>query len=198
MTSARRRRKEDGGRTLDVFWVPLALSLGLVLLSFLPRVQESALLLQSFWAAAIGLFVWQAILYLKLRKEGEGRSFEVILRKPHYVQAMVQIAVFSYWGYYWRPVYEFAWLLVAQLVFAYAFDMLLSWSRRKKYYLGFGPFPIVFSTNLFLWFRDDWFFLQFLMLGVGFLGKEFVKWQREGRRTHIFNPSAFSLGLFSV
>jgi len=198
MTSARRRRKEEGEQTLDVFWAPLALSLGLVLLSFLPRVQESAILLQSFWAAAIALLLWQAALYLKLSNEGEGRSFEIVLRKPHYIQAMVQIAVFAYWGYYWRPVYDFAWLLVAQLVFAYGFDMLLSWSRRKKYYLGFGPFPIVFSTNLFLWFRDDWFYLQFLMLGVGFLGKEFVKWQREGRKTHIFNPSAFSLGLFSV
>ena len=106
--------------------------------------------------------------------------------------------MFAYWGWYWRPVYDFAWLLVAQLAFAYAFDMLLVWSRRGSYVLGFGPFPIIFSTNLFLWFRDDWFYLQFLMIAVGFLGKEFVRWNREGRRKHIFNPSAFSLGLFSL
>jgi hypothetical protein len=36
------------------------------------------------------------------------------------------------------------------------------------------------------------------MLAVGFLGKEFVRWQRDGKRVHIFNPSAFSLGLFSL
>ena len=30
---------------------------------------------------------------------------------------------------------------------------------RQQYVLGFGPFPIVFSTNLFLWFKDDWFVL---------------------------------------
>jgi hypothetical protein len=95
-------------------------------------------------------------------------------------------------------VYDYAALLVAQLLFAYAFDMLLSWSRRGTYVLGFGPLPIVFSTNLFLWFRDDWFYLQFLLVGVGFMGKEFVRWQREGRNVHIFNPSAFSLGLFSL
>ena len=83
-------------------------------------------------------------------------------------------------------------------MFAYTFDMLLAWSRRDSYVLGFGPFPIIFSTNLFLWFRDDWFYLQFLMIAVGFLGKEFVRWHRDGRRTHIFNPSAFSLGLFSL
>ena len=30
---------------------------------------------------------------------------------------------------------------------------LLGWSRRDTYTLGFGPFPIVLSTNLFLWFK---------------------------------------------
>ncbi|MGE0862742.1 MAG: hypothetical protein AB7P34_02475, partial [Vicinamibacterales bacterium] len=29
-------------------------------------------------------------------------------------------------------------------------------------------------------------------------GKAFVRWERDGRRVHIFNPSAFSLALFSV
>tara|TARA_B100000929_G_C15484485_1_gene412360 strand:+ start:434 stop:1780 length:1347 start_codon:yes stop_codon:yes gene_type:complete len=121
-----------------------------------------------------------------------------MLRPQHYVQALVQLAVFAYWGWHWRPVYEFGTLLAAQLIFAYVFDMLLAWSRRETYTLGFGPFPIIFSINLFLWFRDDWFYLQFLMVGIGFLGKEFVRWKREGRAVHIFNPSAFSLGLFSL
>ena len=111
---------------------------------------------------------------------------------------MCHISVYAYWGWYWQPVYNYSWLLVAQIVFAYAFDMLLSWSRRGSYVLGFGPFPIIFSTNLFLWFRDDWFYLQFILVAVGFLGKEFVRWHREGRLVHIFNPSGFSLSLFSV
>ena len=64
--------------------------------------------------------------------------------------------------------------------------------------LGFGPFPIVFSTNLFLWFKDDWFALQFVLIAVGFLGKAFVRWERDGKRVHIFNPSAFTLALFSL
>ena len=76
--------------------------------------------------------------------------------------------------------------------------MLLAWSRRRDYILGFGPFPIILSINLFLWFRDDWFYMQFLMIAVGFMGKEYLRWQREGRRVHIFNPSAFALGLFSL
>ena len=181
-----------------LFWVPLALTVGLLLVSFVPRIQANLVLTRSLWAAVIGLLVWQIALFVRLRGTSEVRSFHQILRPQHYLQASVQVAVFVYWGYFWRPVYDHAWLLVAQLLFAYVFDMLLSWSRRDSYVLGFGPFPIIFSTNLFLWFRDDWFYLQFLMLAAGFLGKEFVRWQRDGQDTHIFNPSAFSLGLFSL
>jgi hypothetical protein len=178
--------------------VPLVLTLVLALMSFLPRVSDNPILIRSFWGAAAVLLVWLVVLFLRVRGASEGRSFSTVLRPQHYIQALIHVSVFTYWGFHWRPVYEFAWLLVAQLVFAYAFDMLLAWTRRENYVLGFGPLPIIFSTNLFLWFHDDWFYLQFLMLAVGFMGKEFVRWQRDGRRVHIFNPSAFSLGLFSL
>ena len=203
MAAARRRRSAKARATPTptsrrVLYLPLALTLGLLGLSLLPRVQGNLRLAWSFWGTAGALLVWQTALFLRLRSASAGRSLRNVLRPQHYVQAMVQVAVFAYWGWYWRPVYDFAVLLAAQLVFAYAFDMLLAWSRRETYVLGFGPFPIIFSINLFLWFRDDWFYLQFLMIGVGFLGKELVRWHRAGRKVHIFNPSAFALGLFSL
>ena len=181
-----------------IFLVPLVLTLGLLLLSLAPRVADNARLTFAFLAAVAGLLVWQGVLFARLSRAGASRGFRIVLRPQHYLQALVQLAVFAVWGWYWRPVYDFAGLLLAQLIFAYAFDMLLAWSRGERYVLGFGPFPIIFSTNLFLWFTDDWFYLQFLMVAAGFLGKAFVQWRREGRRTHIFNPSAFSLGLFSL
>ena len=216
MSSSRRRRTPNGHRPRTGqdaesahrltrpptshrgFWAPLALTLSLVLLTFTSRVQDNQILTWSFWGATILLLVWQITLFLQVKRSSTGVSLRTELRPQHYVQALAQVAVLSYWGWHWPPVYDHAWLLVAQLLFAYAFDMLLAWSRRNSYTLGFGPFPIIFSTNLFLWFRDDWFYLQFLMLAVGFMGKEFVRWNREGRWTHIFNPSAFSLGLFSL
>ena len=103
-----------------------------------------------------------------------------------------------YWGWYWRQVYDSAHLIAAQLLFAYAFDMLLGWSRRDAYTLGFGPFPVIFSINLFLWFKPDWFYLQFLMVAVGFAAKELIRWDKDGRRVHIFNPSSFPLAVFSL
>ena len=165
MAAARRRRprqdrlppspqRAPAAPGLRVFSIPLALTAALLLASLL----------------------WQTGLVLRLRTRRANRAFHVVLRPQHYLQATLHISVFAYWGYFWGPVYDHVWLLVGQLLFAYAFDMLLSWSRRERYGLGFGPFPIIFSTNLFLWFRDDWFYLQFLMIAVGFLGKEFSLW----------------------
>ena len=178
--------------------LPLYPILALFLLSFLPRVRVSGGLAWSFWAACAGLLAWQWVLGRRVAREGRSLTIETTLRKNHYLQLVAHSGVFLYWGWYWPEVGNHVWLIGAQILFAYAFDMLLSWSRHDTWRLGFGPFPIILSTNLFLWFRDDWFILQFLMVAVGFLGKELLTWTRDGRTTHIFNPSGLSLSVFSV
>lgn len=206
--SVRRRDRSPGrsrgpetpsdSHSLRVFAVPLALTAALLALSFLPRIQASAPLVGSFWIAAAVLLAWQAVLAVRARTAGAPTLALAPPRAQHYIQSFCQAAVFMYWGWFWPPVYDFAWLLLGQLVFAYIFDILLTWSRRQPVVLGFGPFPIILSTNLFLWFRDEWFALQFLMIAVGFLGKAFIRWERGGRLVHIFNPSAFTLAVFSL
>jgi hypothetical protein len=166
--------------------------------SYTPRIAQHPILLKSFWTAVGGLLLWLAILVWQTVRKRRVLTFDFVPLRQHYVQACLQGTVFVYWGWYWRTVYDSAVLIIAQLMFAYAFDSLLCWTRRDKWTLGFGPFPIIFSTNLFLWFKDDWFYYQFVMVAVGLLAKEFIRWHREGRLTHIFNPSAFSLGLFSL
>jgi len=193
-----RQSKQPVYSSLGTFKFPFALSIALFLLSFYPRILDNPILAWSFWGAAGVLLLWQAFLLFSTKNKNEERVFSVMLRPQHYIQAMVQISVYAYWGYYWRPVYDHAPLILAQLLFAYTFDMLLAWSRRREYSLGFGPVPIILSINLFLWFRDDWFYMQFIMIAVGFMGKEYVRWNRDGRSSHIFNPSAFALGLFSL
>lgn len=178
--------------------VPGIFILALFLLSFTPRVQGHSVVLYSFWGACLFLAGWQFLILRKYSAQPLSKSFVISLRPQHYIQTMVHLSVYFYWGMNWQPVQEHAILLISQVLFAYAFDIMLSWSRRDSYQFGFGPIPIIFSTNLFLWFHDDWFYLQFLMVGIGFLGKEFVRWNRDGRLVHIFNPSAFTLGLFSL
>ena len=183
---------------LGNFKLPLVFIAALLLLCLTARVQQNSVLLWSFVAATGGLVSWLGWLLFQLNRDRIPRAFNIVVRPQHYVQAMVQISLFVYWGFFWRPVYDHALLILAQILFAYTFDILLTWSRRRDYVLGFGPFPIILSINLFLWFRDGWFYMQFLMIAVGFMGKEYLRWQREGRSVHIFNPSAFALGLFSL
>lgn len=176
---------------------PLAFIAGLAAFLLLPRIHDNPILTASFGGSVAVLLAWYAWLWLRAKRNGPRLKIEVSLRPQHYLQAIAHTSIFVYWGWYWQPIQDAAPLIAAQIVFAYAFDSLLSWSRKNTFVLGFGPFPIIYSTNLFLRFKDDWFYLQFLMVAVGFLAKELIRWNRDGRRVHIFNPSSFTLALFS-
>jgi len=156
-----------------VLWLPVAFASALAAFSTLAVVQASPRLMWSILGAAAALACFAGIVALRAR--GRSLSLEVALRAQHYLQACAQSTVLLYWGYYWPPVYDAIPLIAAQLMFAYAFDMLLAWSRRDAYTFGFAPFPVIFSINLFLWFRADWFFLQFLMIAIGFAAKELIR-----------------------
>ena len=181
------------------FAIPLGFTAALLAVSALPRVQASPVLAWSFWGAAGRPAAVEVRPGFRFSgKPGRPRIVVVPPRPQHYIQTFCHSCVYAYWGYYWPPVYDFFPLLAGQLLFAYAFDILLAWSRGDDYQIGWGPFPIVFSTNLFLWFKDDWFYWQFVLIALGFAGKAFVRWNRDGKRVHIFNPSAFTLAIFSI
>ena len=188
-------KRVASGRALGL---PLAFTLALTAFLFLDSVRQNMALTWTFAGAAGVLLAWNGTVLASTLRRGRTLSVEIVLRKQHYLQACIQGSLLVYWGWYWRQVYDSAHLIAAQLLFAYAFDMLLSWSRRDVYALGFGPFPVVFSMNLFLWFRPDWFYMQFLMVGVGFAAKELIRWEKDGRSVHIFNPSSFPLAVFSL
>src|ERR1051326_8548339 len=84
----------------------------------------------SFAGAAGVLVVWAAILLITARRRGRTLTLEFAPKPQHYLQACLQTAIFAYWGWYWPQVYASYYLIIAQLLFAYAFDLLLSWSRR--------------------------------------------------------------------
>lgn len=173
-------------------------ALGLIAFGFLDVVRPNSSFQWSFFGTGALLLVWSMALFGLSQRKSRTLTLKVAFRKQHYVQASAQAVFLLYWGWHWRPVYDSAFLVAAQLIFAYAFDMLLCWSRRDSYTFGFGPFPVIFSINLFLWFIDDLFYMQFLLVALGFAGKELLQWNKEGRRVHIFNPSSFPLAIFSL
>ena len=178
--------------------LPLLFALGLVGLGLLPSVRQNPTVLWSFIGASAALLAWAAALFVSAARSGRRFRLDISLRKQHYLQACAQGSVLLYWGWYVPDVYKAAPLIAAQLLFAYGLDMLLIWSQRETYTLGFAPFPVVFSINLFLWFKPEWFYLQFLMVAFGFVAKDLIRWHKDGRSTHIFNPSAFTLALFAA
>jgi len=182
----------------QAYALPLGFALALLAMTALPYVHGNPRLLWSFLGAGGALVAWTAAAYAAAKRSGRELVLETVVRKQHWLQACAQGSVILFWGFYWRTVYDAAPLIVAQLLFAYAFDILLSWSRRDTYTLGFGPFPVVFSITLFLWFKKDWFYWQFVLVAVGFAAKELLRWKKEGRWVHIFNPSSFPLAVFSL
>jgi hypothetical protein len=199
MSSVRQTAQQTGAiNGTKLLWWPFGLAVLLGCFCLLPRVSGNPRLLGSFAGAVGSLLIFGCFLWRQAASAGRVLIYQFIPRKVHYVQLLMHSSIYAYWGWYWREVYRFVPLLAAQVVFAYALDMLVCWSRRDKWILGFGPIPIILSTNLFLWFRDDWFIFQFLLITIGILGKEFIKWKRNGQLTHVFNPSSLPLFLFSI
>src|SRR6185295_15812677 len=179
------------------FSLNAAFVVGLFVLSQLPMLDERPVVRSSIVWAGLVLLAWSALLFGVVRR-GQKVTLEVAPRRQHYLQACQQGLVLLYWGFYWREVYHAAPLILAQLLFAYAFDSLLSWTHRRTFVLGFGPFPIIFSITLFFWFKDPWFYWQFVMVALGLAAKEFLRWKRDGLNTHIFNPSSFPLAVVGL
>ena len=177
---------------------PFVLALAILGAVALPRVQESARLAASVAGAGAVLLVWALLLWARARRGARTLSIVYAPVKAHWVQGIVQSTIYVAWGWYWHAVVHELPLVVVQIAYLYAFDALLSWSRGRPWRLGFLPLPILLSTNLFMWFKDDWYFFQFAMISIGALGKEFIRWERDGKKTHVFNPSSFGLSVVSL
>src|SRR5688572_7605359 len=108
--------------------LPSLFALALIGIGSLPSAQQHPNVWWSVLGAATSLLAWTAVLFAAALRSGRTFTIDVVLRKQHYVQACAHLSIFLYWGWYWRPVYDAAALIAAQLAFAYAFDFLLSWS----------------------------------------------------------------------
>ena len=139
--------------------LPSVFIVGLVALAL--AVPREPTVVRAILGAALGLAVWSGWLYVSAARRGRTLSFEVVLFKHHWVQVCTQVVLYGYWAWYVPSIRVFWPLILAQLLFAFPFHILLTWSRRDSYGLGFGPVPITLSFNLFILFRPAWFHWQF-------------------------------------
>lgn len=118
------------------------------------------------------------------------RTEGIAVKFTHALPAMIQGTVFAYWASFWPEAFHQLLVIGVQLVVAYAFEFLLLWTLRRPYTLGLGPFPIVLSANLFVWFAPGELLLGTLVIAVALSSKALIVW-RPGR--HIFNPSVLGV-----
>ena len=178
--------------------LPCAAALGLAGFLLHPGVRAEP---GAFWtiaAAAVGILAWTGWLFATRRGGDDGLVLELVIRTPHWMQTLAQGALLVWWGMFVSMVQSWAPMIVAQLLLAVAVEGLFAWTRRGRYTAGLGVVPVIFSVNLFLWFTGPWFFFQFAMVVLVYAGKEFIRWQLDGRSRHIFNPSALALSVAAV
>ncbi len=178
------------GRALGRAWVvgfPAAM-LGLLIAgAVMPRARGSAGLMLACLGAAVVGAAW--VLPPLLRRDRVALVW--LPRRPHLLQMLAQGIVYGYWALHWTPTLEQIPLVLVQVPFAYLLDIGFAWRRYGNYRLGFAPFPIVGSINLFLWMTDPWFAVQFGMIALAYASREWITWRGTGR--HVFNPSAIAL-----
>lgn len=182
----------------SVRWLLIFDGLYAAVIAFCYVTGRSATTTLSIVAAGACLLIWQ--LAVAWRAHRGAMVLQVIpnIRMPHYFQAAVQGCHYIYLGLYYEHIVDYLPMIVVQLVTAYLLEMLLSWSRGRAWQAGFGPFPVIGSINLFLWFKPEYFYCQLLLVTFAALTKEFVRWDRDGRSSHIFNPSAIALAATAV
>lgn len=183
------------GRSLRLLALPAAL--GLVVAAFALLTTDIDLR-RAFVSAGGALLLWCAALAVATWRAKRELAIQFVPRAQHWVQACAQLTLILYVAATGDVFRAFLPFIFAQLVFAYGVDSLLNWSRRNVYAFGFGPFPIIFSINLFLLFKPQWMIWQFALILLGYAAKEFIRWTRDGRSAHIFNPSSFPLAVLSV
>ena len=178
--------------------LPCASAAGLAAFLLHPGVRGEPAAFWTVAAAVVGIVVWTGWLFASRRERGEDLTLELVLRTPHWMQTLAQGALLVWWATYVDMVRLWAPMILAQLLLAVAVEGLFALTRRGRYAAGLGVVPVVFSVNLFLWFTGPWFFFQFAMVVLVYAGKEFIRWQLDGRSRHIFNPSALALSVAAV
>lgn len=144
--------------------------------------------------AAIALAAWALALFARLLYHRRRPRLDSVVKLTHLLPVAIQVLLFAYWALYFRDVLDMLPLILLQLAFAYAFDVLLGLTLRDRWTASFGPIPVVLSANLFVWFPPASSWLGLLVIATGLASKALI--HRGGR--HIFNPSAFGVAVVGL
>ena len=136
------KSKQISDNRIPPLQLVLAFIVALACFVFLPTANANPRLEWSLVSAAGALFVFWLFLRRQVVRAGHQLHYDFLVRPVHHVQLTMHSCIYAYWGWYWREVYHQIPLIIAQIVFVYALDMLVCWSRRDEWILGENGAPI--------------------------------------------------------
>ena len=153
--------------------------------------------------AIVALVGWAALLAAWLTWRRAWSAVRMRFQATHLLPAVLQTAIFAWWGWHAPEVVDHLPMLAGQIAFAYAFDFLCGMTLRRRWDLTFGPLPVVGSANLFVWFASGAQALAFAVIALGLAAKWGIRRGADGRLTrsvaasgaHVFNPSALGIAV---
>ena len=122
----------------------------------------------------------------------------VILTRAVFVQILVQLSIYLYWGKFNLAAITRLPLVFHQICFGYLFVFLLSHLKGKKFKLSFSTAAAILSANLFVWFSSHIYYSHYALIVIALTAKTFITIKVNGEERHIFNPSGFASNIAAV
>ena len=119
------RRNRIPANKIPPLGLAFALTVLLGSLGFSATVSANPRLMWSVVGAAATEFLLLVFLRRQVVRRGRRLHYEFLPKPVHYVQLIMHLSIYAYWGWYWREVYHHVPLILCQIVFAYTLDMLV-------------------------------------------------------------------------
>jgi len=126
---------------IRLYLIPLALLSLFFLLSFSDRVLANDTLKITFFTISGALLFLYIGMLIIIRIRKSATEIILVILKPHYVQMLMHLCIFIYWGWYWPQVYAQTVLILAQLVFVHIVDFIVPMVSRRAMDTGFWQIP---------------------------------------------------------
>ena len=122
----------------------------------------------------------------------------LLYKRALLIQLCMHLCIFIFWGTYSSAVANHFPLILHQIAYVYLFYFTSCMIFKKSFVLSLALIPMIFSINLFMWFYNDYFLFQYLLISLAILAKMFLTRNVNGKRSHIFNPSAIVLMVVTI
>ena len=122
----------------------------------------------------------------------------LLYKRALLIQLCMHLCIFTFWGFFSSAVAKHFPLIIHQIAYVYLFYFVCCMLFNRPFVMSLSLIPMIFSINLFMWFYNDYFLFQYVLISLAILAKMFLTREVNGKRSHIFNPSAIVLMVVTV